>query len=182
MHDGSLATLEEVVDFYSGGGRPNPSLDPEIRPPQFESRGRAGTDRVSPLAHGLPHFPGASCSRIRTPRLQPGARGLGTHILVIYRLSIYDTLMIRSFRCAETEKIFQGKHSRKFQSIEKPGLRKLIQLNQAQKPPGSSLPRPLEALSKESAGQHAIRINEKYRLCFVWNNSEASDAEIVDYH
>lgn len=101
-------------------------------------------------------------------------------LLDVYRLSIYDR---RSFRCAETEKIFHGKHSRKFQSIERPGLRKLIQLNQARslqdlRSPGNSL----EALTKERAGQHAIRINEKYRLCFVWDNNEASDAEIVDYH
>jgi len=91
--------------------------------------------------------------------------------------------VIRSFRCAETETIFQGKHSRRFQSIEKTALRKLIQLNQARslqdlRSPGNAL----EALWKERAGQHAIRINEKCRLCFVWNDNEASEVEIVDYH
>ncbi len=91
--------------------------------------------------------------------------------------------MIRSFRCVETEKIFHGKHSRRFHSIERTGLRKLIQLNQARslrdlRSPGNSL----EALSRERAGQHAIRINEKYRLWFVWNDNEASEVEIVDYH
>ena len=91
--------------------------------------------------------------------------------------------MIRSFRCAETEKIFHGKHSRAFQPIERTILRKLIQLNQARslrdlRSPGNSL----EALSKERARHHAIRINERYRLCFVWNEGEASDVEIADYH
>jgi proteic killer suppression protein len=91
--------------------------------------------------------------------------------------------MIRSFRCAETERIFQGKHSRKYAAIEKTALRKLIQLNQARslhdlRSPGNSL----EAMSKERVGQHAIRINEKYRLCFIWKDNEASEVEIADYH
>jgi proteic killer suppression protein len=91
--------------------------------------------------------------------------------------------MIRSFRCPDTEEIFEGRHNRRFQSIERVALRKLMQLNQARdlrdlRSPGNSL----EALSKERAGQYAIRINERYRLCFVWHNNEAGEVEIVDYH
>lgn len=109
--------------------------------------------------------------------------GACAFLLDIYCISIYNKLVIRSFRCAETERIFQGQHSRKLQSIEKTGLRKLIQLNQARglqdlRSPGNAL----EALSKERAGQYAIRINERYRLCFVWNDNEASEVEIEDYH
>ena len=103
--------------------------------------------------------------------------------LEIYRLSIYNQLVIRSFRCAETEKVFKGIRTRKFQAIEKTAIRKLFQLHSARslndlRSPGNSL----EAMTKERAGQYSIRINDQYRLCFRWENTEAYDVEIVDYH
>jgi cytochrome c peroxidase len=52
MHDGSLATLEDVVKFYDEGGRPNPTIDPEIRPAQAHCRAEAGTGRLSEISFG----------------------------------------------------------------------------------------------------------------------------------
>jgi proteic killer suppression protein len=91
--------------------------------------------------------------------------------------------VIRSFRDAETERIFLGIRSKKFQAIEKAAVRKLFQLYAAKslqdlRSPGSSL----EALKDDRAGQHSIRINDRYRLCFIWENGDAHDVEIVDYH
>jgi len=91
--------------------------------------------------------------------------------------------MIRSFRDAETEKIFNGIRSGKFQAIERVAIRKLFQLHAAKslhdlRSPGASL----EALKGVRAGQHSIRINDQYRLCFVWKNGDAYDAEVTDYH
>lgn len=91
--------------------------------------------------------------------------------------------MISSFRCKETKTIFDGIRTKKFQSIEKAALRKLLQLNRAKtlqdlRSPGNSL----EALTGDRASQHAIRINNRYRLCFAWKDGYASAVEIVDYH
>ncbi len=91
--------------------------------------------------------------------------------------------MIRSFRDSETEKIFKGIMSRKFQAIERIALRKLFQLQAAKslhdlRSPGAAL----EALKDSRAGQHSIRINDQYRLCFVWKNGDAYDVEVTDYH
>lgn len=91
--------------------------------------------------------------------------------------------MIRSFRCSETEKIFNGIRSKKFQAFAKVALRKLFHLHQARtledlRLPGNSL----EALKGDRAGQHAVRINDRYRLCFVWQQPDAYEVEIVDYH
>ncbi len=96
-----------------------------------------------------------------------------------------DTMVfvIVSFRCAETEKIFNAKRSRKFESIQRVAFRKLVMLHAAHAlgdlaGPGNSL----EALTGDRQGQHAIRVNSQYRLCFVWADGNASNAEIVDYH
>lgn len=91
--------------------------------------------------------------------------------------------MIVSFRCRETGKIFNGRLSRKFASIERVALRKLTILDAAENlshlaGKGNSL----EALQKDRIGQHAIRVNDQYRLCFRWSNGNAHDVEIVDYH
>ncbi len=93
--------------------------------------------------------------------------------------------MIISFRCKETEKIFHGKFSRKLpQNIQRIAARKLEQLNAAtiletlRVPPGNRL----EALSRDRKGQYSIRINDQWRLCFVWRDGNALDVEIVDYH
>ena len=92
--------------------------------------------------------------------------------------------MIRSFRDAETEKIFGQQFSKKFQSVEKAALRKLIQLHRAitlrdlAAIPGNQF----EALKGDRKGQQSIRINDQYRLCFRWTDGDAFDVEITDYH
>jgi proteic killer suppression protein len=91
--------------------------------------------------------------------------------------------VIRSFRDAETERIFLGIGSKRFQAIEKAAIRKLFQLYAARSLPDLRAPgNSLEALKDDRAGQHSIRINDRYRLCFVWKNGDAYGVEIVDYH
>lgn len=71
----------------------------------------------------------------------------------------------------------------RFQSIEKVALRKLIQLDSAAKLSDLRLPgNRLEALKGDRLGQHSIRINDQYRICFVWRHGDAYDVEIIDYH
>lgn len=92
--------------------------------------------------------------------------------------------MIQTFKCPDTEKLFQGLRVARFANIERVALRKLEQLNLAQViddmrvPPGNRL----EALRGDRAGQWSVRINEQWRLCFRWENGHALDVEIVDYH
>ncbi|WP_069791052.1 type II toxin-antitoxin system RelE/ParE family toxin (plasmid) [Cyanobacterium sp. IPPAS B-1200] len=93
--------------------------------------------------------------------------------------------MIESFACKETEKIWQGKYSRKLpRDIQARALRKLRQLNASisfddlRLPPSNRL----EALSGDRNGQYSIRINQQWRLCFRWENGSAYQVEIVDYH
>lgn len=93
--------------------------------------------------------------------------------------------MIESFADAETEKIFQGIATRKLpMDIQKTARRKLLYLEDAEDlrdlsaPPGNRL----EALHGDRAGQHSIRINDQYRVCFRWTATGAVDVEIVDYH
>ena len=93
--------------------------------------------------------------------------------------------MIQDFRCPETEKIGKGKSSRRLPAdIQRIALRKLTQLsaaavlNDLRVPPGNRL----EALKGDLAGRHSIRINDQWRICFVWKDGHAHAAEIVDYH
>lgn len=93
--------------------------------------------------------------------------------------------MIESFADAETEKIYRGLPSRKLPTdIQKTARRKLLYLDDADDlrdllaPPGNRL----EALRGDRAGQHSIRINDQWRICFKWVNGRARDVEIVDYH
>jgi len=79
--------------------------------------------------------------------------------------------------------VFLGIRSRRFQAIEKTAIRKLFQLHAARtlydlRAPGNSL----EALKGDRAGQHSIRINDRYRLCFVWEDGDADQVEIANYH
>ena len=91
--------------------------------------------------------------------------------------------MIRSFRCAETGRLHRRKPSRRFRAVERGARRKLRQLDSATElrdlaaPPGNRL----EALRGERKRQHSIRINNQWRLCFVWRDGNAHDVEIVDY-
>ena len=93
--------------------------------------------------------------------------------------------MIESFASDETEKIFRGQVSKKFpKDIQRTARRKLIYLDDAEDlqdllaPPGSRL----EKLKGDRVGQHSIRINDQWRICFKWSNNKAKDVEIVDYH
>ncbi len=93
--------------------------------------------------------------------------------------------MIKTFKDAETEKIYQRERSRKLPSdIQQVALRKLrminnaINLNDLRVPPANRL----EKLSGNRAGQHSIRINDQWRICFEWRGSDALNVEITDYH
>ena len=92
--------------------------------------------------------------------------------------------MIKSFRCKETQALFEGKPSKRFRSFKAVAERKLTQLHNAETldflraPPANRL----EKLSGDRRDQWSIRINSQWRICFVWRNGEALDVEIVDYH
>jgi len=93
--------------------------------------------------------------------------------------------MIKSFKCKETEKLFLGRFSTKLpQAIQRTAVIKLKMLNAAsiletlRVPPSNNL----EALHQDREGQQSIRINKQWRICFVWEGSDAYDVEIVDYH
>jgi len=93
--------------------------------------------------------------------------------------------MIVDFRDPEAATIWAGRRSRRLPPDIQPGaLRKLRLVNNARRlddlriPPGNRL----EALKGERAGQHSIRINDQWRICFVWRNGHAHEVEIVDYH
>jgi len=92
--------------------------------------------------------------------------------------------MIQNFRCSDTESLFSGKRIARFVNFEAVALRKLQQIHAAtvleflRVPPGNRL----EALAGDRIGQHSIRINDQWRVCFVWRDGYAHDVEIVDYH
>ena len=92
--------------------------------------------------------------------------------------------MIKSFRCSETEKVFQRKRSRKFGSLQRIALRKLLVLDASDSLKDLRIPpsNRLEKLSGDRRGQHSVRVNEQWRICFRWKNGDAYDVEIVDYH
>jgi toxin HigB-1 len=93
--------------------------------------------------------------------------------------------MIRSFKCKETEKIFNRQRSQRLdQAMQRVAYRKLRMLHRARSlidlrsPPSNHL----EKLKGDRAGQHSIRINDRYRICFDWVEDDAFNVEIVDYH
>lgn len=93
--------------------------------------------------------------------------------------------MIQNFKDKEAQKVFERKHSRKLPlDIQQVALRKLRMLNRAETlqdlrvPPANRL----ERLVGDREGQYSIRVNDQWRICFVWQNDDALDVEIVDYH
>lgn len=94
-------------------------------------------------------------------------------------------MVIKSFKDKETQKLYQRLYSKKFpHDIQRIALRKLRMLNNARSlhdlrsPPGNRL----EKLKGNRAGQHSIRINDQWRICFVWRDRDALEVEIADYH
>ena len=92
--------------------------------------------------------------------------------------------MIRSFRCKDTEALFADVPVLRFQMIERVARRKLLQVHGASRiddlrvPPGNRL----EVLKGNRGGQHSIRVNDQFRICFVWRDGDAFEVELVDYH
>ncbi|AGF53447.1 ssr5020 (plasmid) [Synechocystis sp. PCC 6803] len=93
--------------------------------------------------------------------------------------------MIRNFKDKEAQKIFERQRSRKLPGdIQQVALRKLRMLNRAETLQDLKVPpaNRLEALKGDRQGQYSIRINAQWRICFQWENGEALDVEIIDYH
>ena len=92
--------------------------------------------------------------------------------------------MIRSFKDAATARLFADEDVPRYRAIERQARRKLLLLDGAailddlRSPPGNRL----EALKGDRRGQHSIRINDQWRICFTWRDNSADDVEIVDYH
>lgn len=92
--------------------------------------------------------------------------------------------MIRGFADRSTQRLFEDERVPRYEAFERQARRKLLLLDAASRlddlrvPPGNHL----EALSGDRAGQHSIRINKQWRICFRWDNGDAFDVEIVDYH
>ena len=93
-------------------------------------------------------------------------------------------MAIQSFRCRDTESLFNGNEVSAFQGFDRVAMRKLAMFHAAdtlldlRSPPGNRL----EALIGNRKGQHSIRINDQWRVCFVWTDTGPADVEIVDYH
>ena len=92
--------------------------------------------------------------------------------------------MIHSFSCPDTQALFHSRAVLRFKNIERVARRKLLQLQATttlaclRVPPGNQL----EALKGNRRGQHSIRINDQWRICFAWHENGAHQVEIVDYH
>jgi proteic killer suppression protein len=100
-------------------------------------------------------------------------------------MALYNPHVIKTFKDAETQRIYQRERSRKLPSdIQQIALRKLrminnaININDLRVPPANHL----EKLSGNREGQYSIRINDQWRVCFEWKNSDAFNVEITDYH
>lgn len=93
-------------------------------------------------------------------------------------------MAIVSFRCPDTQRLFTSGKSRRFANIHRVAERKLAQLDAAvtldflRSPPGNRL----ELLDGDRRGQHSVRINGQWRVCFVWTDKGPAQVEIVDYH
>ena len=112
--------------------------------------------------------------------------------VAVYRVSVYDTPVATSkggagdktYGSKDTERIASGKKVKPLAGIERQIQIKLVYLNAAvtlqdlKSPPGNRL----EALKGDRAGQHSIRINNQYRICFKWKDGDAYDVEVTDYH
>jgi len=91
---------------------------------------------------------------------------------------------IQSFACRHTDLLFQGQRVRRWMNIERVAMRKLAMLEDAGRLDDLRIPpaNRLEVLQGDRRGQHSIRINDQFRVCFVWTDAGPADVEIVDYH
>lgn len=106
-------------------------------------------------------------------------------IRLTYRVKFrYYGLVIRTFQCKKTERLFRRERAKEFASIATVALRRLVALDSAQSlsdlliPPSNRL----EALAGDRQGQHSIRINDQYRICFMWRNGNAENVEITKHY
>ena len=92
--------------------------------------------------------------------------------------------MIRSFACTETEALFHSRWVSRFRNVERVARRKLLQIHAATElrslrvPPGNRL----EALKGDLNGHYSVRINDQWRICFIWHDDGAHEVRITDYH
>lgn len=92
--------------------------------------------------------------------------------------------MVRSFKCSDTQSIYEGRNVARFANLKAQIERKLqmldaaVSLDDLRSPPGNHL----EALVGDRKGQHSIRINRQFRICFRWTDDGPEDVEVVDYH
>jgi toxin HigB-1 len=105
-------------------------------------------------------------------------------LIDVYRTAVYSWVVIRSFRCADSEQLFQRQPVLRFRAFERQALRKLDMLDAAPdiRTLGTLPGNRLEALQGDRKGQYSIRINDQWRICFVWLQGHAYEVEIVDYH
>ena len=104
--------------------------------------------------------------------------------LDVTNVSRYYAAMILSFKCNDTENLFKGRRVKRWVNIETVALRKLAMVNRAAVLGDLKIPpqNKLEALKKERKGQHSIRINDQWRVCFKWTANGPKEVEICDYH
>ncbi len=131
-------------------------------------------------------------ARLRLCKIRKGTcgplavRGGVRPIITLYvnHAESYYAPMIKTFKCADTEALFNRQRVARFVNLEAVARRKLEQLNQAghindlRVPSGNRL----EALKGDRAGQYSLRVNDQFRVCFRWTGTDAEDVEIVDYH
>jgi toxin HigB-1 len=92
--------------------------------------------------------------------------------------------VIKSFKCVDTERLFNDENVPRFANIRQPARRKLLMLHAARQLSDLRVPtgNRLHALKGDREGQQSISINDQWRICFVWKDGEARNVEIVDYH
>lgn len=133
---------------------------------------------------------GAGCARL-LGKIHAADDGLETRVPVmprisldVYRERLYARRVIKSFRSKDTERLHAGERVKRFQAFAQVARRKLRMLDAATelRDLGAAPGNRLEALRGNRQGQYSIRINDQWRICFVWRNGDAYDVEIVDYH
>jgi len=105
-------------------------------------------------------------------------------VLDVVRKTYYRHAVIRSLQCSDTERLFARERVRRFVNIQETALRRLTALDGARESADLRIPpsNRLEALRGDRAGQYSIGINAQYRICFRWQDNDAYDVQIADYH